>query len=124
MKQVSKLDILTVYALRTDENKIPFIEIVQLYESEDEYGKLIYRTLKPVESENVLYPYDYLKSRQWVRPNCISDCYSKGYIFFTKHDAIKRLEIVVNKREAKAEKEWSVIADWKVRLDYIKICNE
>lgn len=54
MKQISKLDILTVYAIRTDENKIPFIEEVKLFESEDEYGKLIYRTLCQVESLNEL----------------------------------------------------------------------
>ena len=123
MKQISKLDILTVYALRTDDDKIPVIEIVQLFEDKDDYNRLIYRALHKVESENELYPYDYLKNRQWIRPSCISDCHSKGYIFYTMHDAIKRLETVVSKREAKAEQEWSTIADWKVRLDYIRMQN-
>jgi hypothetical protein len=124
MKQLSKLDILTVFAIRSDEDKLPIIETIKLYTDADEWGKEIFRPLKKIESRNDLYPYDHLKDRQSIKSNSISECYSKGYVFYTMSDAIRRLELLVDKKEVKVEAELSILADFKNRLAHIRMQNE
>lgn len=110
-----------VYAIRTDGFKLPVIEEVYLYECCDRWGSNVFRTTKQVKSKNELYPYDALYSRQYIKSNSISDCYSKGYIFYSKSFAIKRLEMLMGKHVCKMDKAIEIVADWKARIDFLKI---
>lgn len=110
-----------LYAVRSDENILPVVEIVEVCEGEDDWGKTIFRAIKPLKYENRLYPYDSFKRTGYVKSNSISDCYSKGYIFHTMSDAVKRIELLTDKKERKMEEIIGEFAEWKARLDNLKV---
>ena len=116
-----KKEIITVYALRTDENDMPIIQTIDIYKGRSNWG-IKYFPLKKVKTRNKLYPYDTLfpdsyNRKGYLGPSSISDCYSRGYVFYNYSDALKRLELLMNKKELKMEKIVSEFASWKSRIE-------
>lgn len=105
-----------VYAIRSDDYGLPLIEQL-VFIRENGYG---FRLAEPSKYECKFNPYDKLS-----RPNCsigkraISDCPSRGWVFYELSDAMKRIEYLAEDKEKDAEKLMEEAADFAARRDYI-----
>ena len=110
----------TAYAIRTDNDGLPVIEKFEYYPFQDEYKRQKYKILHPMKYENKFYPYDHLYSRKEFGHATISECYSKGWVFHTESDALKRIELFIDKKRLLMEQKMDEVASFSARFDKLK----
>lgn len=120
-KKKELYDPFKVYAIRTDDKDLPVIEEITFWRKEGCNKKYYYS--RPSNFGNVLYPYDYLylSTQTSIGTKAVSDCYSRGWIFYSFGDAVRRLRDVVSKQQRKAEEDMEKAAALAARVDALKL---
>ena len=104
-----------IYAIRTDDEDLPVIEELTAFEKKDEPKTLFFS--RTSNFKNRLYTWDTLHSNAYLSKRAVSECYSRGWYFYSFGDATRRLRAILEKEQTALEKHTDKVARLAARID-------